>query len=291
MNTSNRSETITLSNRAFTLIELLVVIAIIAILAGMLLPALARAKDKAKSITCLNSMRQWGLAQRMYADDNKGMLCRDGMGENGLYPGNITNGIQTGHPLDPAAWFNALPRYVSERPLSNYWNSNSTSFASNIVSLPFPGGQGKIFHCPAAQISPSDAPSGGGQNGFFSIVMNIDLKNQTPTTRWRYPLGWIGDQLWKPSATVLMLDAFFAPSEKSPRNSFNSVNPAARWVQFAGRHNGGDGGNIAFVDGHAEYWRQYSVTNGTFSGSVTATNEPWNKDLVWNPINRAMKDK
>ena len=83
--------------KAFTLVELLIVIAIIAILASLLLPAVNKVKARSRSITCVNNLRQWGLALQQYANDHEDYFPPEGTG--------TSLNSQVG-------WYIALPRQI-----------------------------------------------------------------------------------------------------------------------------------------------------------------------------------
>src|SRR4051812_12801745 len=107
--------------RGFTLIELLVVIAIIAILAGMLLPALSKAKSKTKGITCMNNGRQMTLAWRLYADDNNELLVKS-LANSATPENNVRSLLVPGADLN---WSSARDNWdplltVAKSPLQKY---------------------------------------------------------------------------------------------------------------------------------------------------------------------------
>jgi prepilin-type N-terminal cleavage/methylation domain-containing protein len=265
--------------QAFTLIELLVVIAIIAILAAMLLPALAKAKDRARTASCISNMRQWGLAIQLYLGDNADRIPRDGMDKSGMYPG------ANGAAFDQNAWFNLIPELVGEKKLSFYAANATSNPQANTTIMPFPNEKGKIWECPAATMTPAEIQgvSGGGANGFFSYSMNIDLKKSDasgvkgPTLV--YPAMPKVSNIPHPTDTVFMLDQYFNSTEGTA-NLFYSVNPANRWRVFPTRHSK-LGGILVFFDGHSSYFKKAYVDNEQPDG-----NEALNPDIIWNFLYR-----
>jgi len=263
----------------FTLIELLVVIAIIAILAAMLLPALASAKKKAQQITCISNLKQWGLAQTMYVDDNAQTFPKTKIpnGTPGAAPGynednptwaDLNNFYNyKGGPQGMDAWFNALPPYVHQPGLYNYAIQNGTmGYTQYNVGK-------SIFICATAVIDPTVNPY---ERVAFQYGMNSKGLNDFPNIN-----NLKAAMIKNPSAFVMFSDGRTLTTEMpfygGATKAADICKPQVYTTAVSSRHNAG--ANLSFSDGHASFFKySYICFNDT---AQSKAGDPGNPDINW----------
>lgn len=239
--------------RAFTLIELLVVIAIIAILAGLLLPALAKAKAKAQATNCLNNQRQWALGFRMYADENSDSVPEEG---NTVLPiADATSGNLT------EAWYNSVSPFIGQKTMVELYKD---------ANPPLPSTR-SIYACPTAP-APAATPTFAkayfmyGENGRICVNRSTRAGGVSQTK-----LATVSN----PTETILVAESDGA----SPTAGAAQSNVTGQYA--VGRHD--QRGMFALVDGSSR-----AVKTNDFIRTSTESNsaaEEWKttRKIYWYP--------
>lgn len=215
--------------RAFTLVELLIVIAVIAILAAILLPTLGNAKLSARRITCVNNLRQLGLASQMYWDDHEGDTFR--------YMIGASNG-------GTIYWFGWIEAWTSG-------NEGQRAFDATAGALyPFLGGRG-VEVCPSLDYNSRlfKAKATGAAHGY-----GYNLHLSAPVTQPPMKIN----RVTRPSDITLLADAGQINDFQEPASADNPlleefyyINDTEPTVHF--RHN--RRANVLYCDGHVDVER------------------------------------
>ena len=218
--------------RRFTLVELLVVIAIIAILAGLLLPALSSSRDQARLALCLGNIREVTLMHLFYADANGGYLC--------------------------PAWDASF----------DSWESSANHFGPGILSRVVPdssAAKGRVFECPAAKSSLFTNLAWTAR--YAGYGMNYLLSFDSPSAMPPDYRPCRIQNVKTPSQLVLLSDAacFLAGGDGRPSPTAFLYNPTSGKGGYSDfRHSGKCA--VSFVDGHVQSWTALTLRPPDSSG-------------------------